>query len=74
MLYIAYNICKLEGVFLFTIRMKLKFADCPLIETWGLLPLSTTVGIEVKKPVRRNRFLFFVKKTSALSLDSQSSG
>ena len=41
--------------------------DCPLIEIWSLLPLSTTVGGEVETPVGRNWPLFFLK-TSALSL------
>ena len=48
-------------------------ADCLLLEAWGLSLLSTTVGGEVEKPIRRNQSPLFVK-TSAFSLDSQDSG
>ena len=46
----------------------------PLDEAWGLPPLSTIVGGEVKKSVGRNWPPLLVKKTSASSLDSQGSG
>ena len=38
------------------------FIDYQLVEAWGLPPLSTTVGDEVEKPVRRNWFFSFVIK------------
>ena len=57
------------------IRTQFRFsnlsADCPLVEGWDLLTLSTTVGGEVEKLVGRNQPLPLVK-ISAFSLDSQS--
>ena len=44
------------------LRLSNLSADRPLVEAWGLPPLSTTVGGEVEKPVRRNRPPLLVKK------------
>ena len=59
------------------IRTQLRFSnlstDHLLVEAWGLPPLSTAVGGDIKKPVGRNCPLPLVKKMSALLLDSQDS-
>ena len=44
------------------LRLSNLSADRPLVEAWGLPYLSTTVGGEVGKPVRRNRSPSLVKK------------
>ena len=43
------------------LRLSNLSADPLLVEAWGLPPLSTVVGGEVKKPVERNRPLPLVK-------------
>ena len=77
MLYIIQNICDSDDIFLlidtYATQVFNLFADCSVIEVWGLLPLSTTIGGEVEKLVRRNWLPLFVK-ISALLLDSQDSG
>ena len=77
MSFIAQNICNLENIFsltdTYTTQVFYLSIDCPLVEAWGLLSLSTTVGGEVEKSIRRNWLLFLIKM-SVLLLDSQGSG
>ena len=44
------------------------FADHPLFEVWGISPLSTLAGGEIKEPARRNQAFSLVKKTALLAL------
>ena len=45
------------------LRLSNLSADCPLVKVWDLLPLSTTVGGEVEKPVGRNQPpLFMIRR------------
>ena len=36
------------------LRLSNLYADHPFVKVWGLLPLSTTVGGKVEKPVKYN--------------------
>ena len=56
------------------LRFSNLFADRLLLEVWGLLLLSTTVGGEVEKLVEHNWSPFFVKIMLASLMDSQGSG
>ena len=64
--YITQNIYESEGVFLFTntyvTDISHLFVDGPFVDVWGLPPLSTMVGGEIKKSVRSNQSFLFVKK------------
>ena len=57
-LYIAYKIYDSKDIFPLTdtyaSQISNLFVDCLLIEVWDLPPLSTTVGGEIKRLVRRN--------------------
>ena len=48
------------------LRLSNLFADCPLVEVKSLPLLSTTVGGEVEKPVRRNWLILLIKDVSFL--------